>query len=118
MPWAAKTPCYGGCGRLVAGGYCEACKAKRGVGERRKSSTQRGYGYRWQQTSRAYLAAHPLCVDPSNRHQGLVVLATETDHIVPHCGDMRLFWDPGNWQSLCHDCHSYKTATEDGGFGR
>jgi 5-methylcytosine-specific restriction protein A len=62
--------------------------------------------------------AHPLCVDPSNRHPEQVVLATQTDHIVPHRGNMKLFWDPKNWQSLCEGCHSYKTATEDGGFGR
>ena len=47
-----------------------------------------------------------------------MVAATLTDHIVPHKGDMKLFWDSANHQSLCHDCHSFKTAREDGGFGR
>ncbi len=50
--------------------------------------------------------------------RGKVKLATEVDHIIPHKGDMSLFWDPSNWQSLCHACHSRKTAREDGGFGR
>lgn len=27
------------------------------------------------------------------------------DHIIPHKGDMTLFWDPDNWQSLCFWCH-------------
>jgi 5-methylcytosine-specific restriction protein A len=84
----------------------------------RKSSTERGYGYRWQRTSKGYLAEHQLCVDPGNRHPDEVRLATQTDHIVPHRGDMKLFWDPKNWQGLCDSCHSYKTAVEDGGFGR
>lgn len=38
--------------------------------------------------------------------QGLLVLATVTDHIVAHRGNPILFWDPDNWQSLCDDHHS------------
>jgi 5-methylcytosine-specific restriction protein A len=30
---------------------------------------------------------------------------------------MVLFWNRSNWQSLCHSCHSRKTASEDGGWG-
>lgn len=30
---------------------------------------------------------------------------------------MSLFWDRTNWQGLCKQCHSRKTAAEDGGFG-
>jgi 5-methylcytosine-specific restriction protein A len=47
----------------------------------------------------------------------MVKAATDLDHIVPHKGDMVLFWSPGNWQSLCHACHSRKTMMEDGGMG-
>lgn len=118
MPYAAKTPCRGGCGRLTSGGYCDGCKAKRVGSDRRVSSSKRGYGYRWQQASEGFRQAHPLCADPSKRHPDEVKLATQTDHVIPHRGDMRLFWDPKNWQALCDGCHSYKTATEDGGFGR
>ncbi|ELK38933.1 HNH endonuclease, partial [Brevibacillus agri BAB-2500] len=46
-----------------------------------------------------------------------VTTATVVDHIVPHKGDMRKFWDRMNWQALCASCHSKKTAKEDGGFG-
>ncbi len=119
MPTAAKRPCRTvGCGRLVAEGYCEGCQAKGKGKEVRLTSTQRGYGYRWQKTSKAYLAAHPLCADPYRVHDELVVPATQTDHVTPHKGDMKLFWDPHNWQGLCDGCHSRKTASEDGGFGR
>nr|DAE96978.1 MAG TPA: HNH endonuclease [Caudoviricetes sp.] len=48
---------------------------------------------------------------------GEIVPATEVDHIIPHRGDQKLFWDMSNWQALCHNCHSAKTAREDGGFG-
>jgi 5-methylcytosine-specific restriction protein A len=41
-----------------------------------------------------------------------VVLATVVDHIVPHRGDQRLFWDEANWAALCKPCHDAKTARE------
>lgn len=80
-----------------------------------KNSTQRGYGYRWQQARARFLAKHPLCRLCSDA--GKVVDATEVDHIIPHRGDMELFWQESNWMALCKVCHSKKTATEDGGFG-
>lgn len=79
------------------------------------SSTARGYGYKWQKAREAYLAKYPLCAEC--QRLGLVTVATDLDHIVPHKGDMVLFWDRSNWQGLCHPCHSTKTSTEDGGFG-
>lgn len=39
------------------------------------------------------------------------------DHIIPHRGDQKLFWDKTNWQAMSGPCHSRKTASEDGGFG-
>lgn len=44
-------------------------------------------------------------------------LATVVDHVIPHRGDMELFWDSDNWQSMHKQCHDKKTASEDGGFG-
>jgi len=85
----------------------------------RGSPTARGYGYRWQQTSKAFLRAHPLCqCQDCDEGRKRVTLATVVDHIKPHRGDMVLFWDPRNWQSMAKVCHDKKTATEDGGFGR
>lgn len=82
----------------------------------RETAAQRGYGWRWQKAREGWLRAHPLCVRCEAR--GLVVVGTDVDHIVPHKGDMELFWDRTNWQTLCGTCHDTKTATEDGGFGR
>lgn len=76
--------------------------------QQRGSSTERGYGYRWQQSAKGWLAKHPLCVHCEAMQR--ITAATEVDHIIPHRGDMALFWDRTNWQSLCKPCHSRKTA--------
>lgn len=80
----------------------------------RKSSTRRGYGYKWQKAREGFLKKNPLCVDHEAR--GQVVAATVVDHIVPHRGDMELFWDSDNWQPLCKLCHdSWKQRLEKSG---
>ena len=80
----------------------------------RGSSTERGYGYKWQQARKTFLKQHPLCVLCKRR--GLVVAASVVDHIKPHKGDIDLFWDVSNWQALCQPCHdSHKKRQELGG---
>lgn len=64
----------------------------------------------WRSASKGFLRKHPLCADCQDL--GLVVPATEVDHIIPHRGDRGLFWQRRNWQSLCKPCHSRKTARE------
>lgn len=119
MPHVAHALCVGGCGRIVARGYCDSCRRHAAGRERRGSSTQRGYGYKWQCYSRDRLRRFPLCVDPDKRHPGLVVLAEHTDHIeAVHGPEDPRFWDSANHQSLCQPCHSAKTVRDDGGFGR
>lgn len=70
----------------------------------KKSSTARGYGYKWQKARAGYLAKYPLCVYCQTK--GFVIEATVVDHIVPHEGDQKLFWNSDNWQALCATCHS------------
>ena len=36
--------------------------------------------------------------------------ATVVDHVIPHRGDRKLFWDEQNWQPLCKECHDKKTG--------
>ena len=36
---------------------------------------------------------------------GRSVAASVVDHIVPHKGDHKLFWNPKNHQALCKHCH-------------
>jgi 5-methylcytosine-specific restriction protein A len=63
------------------------------------------YSAAWRRLREVWLAVHPWCV-------GCGRLANEVDHIVPHRGSLDLFWDQGNWQSMCRPCHSRKTASE------
>lgn len=100
-----------------------AARAQRLEQQRHKSrfnAHQRGYTREWRKVSRAFLQANPVCsgFDSLCEERGLVRPSTEVDHVIPHRGNMRLFWDQTNWQGLCHTCHCRKTAREDGGFGR
>lgn len=27
------------------------------------------------------------------------------DHVIPHLGDMQIFWKRDDWQSLCDECN-------------
>ena len=72
------------------------------------------YGYRWQKARAGFLRKHPLC--RMHQARGQVVPATVVDHIKPHRGDRKLFWDSSNWQSLCKQCHdSHKQRLEKSG---
>ena len=60
--------------------------------------SRRGYDSKWDKERQAYLAVHRTCVRcgaPS-----IIV-----NHIVPHKGDMELFWDRKNWEATCKPCH-------------
>jgi len=73
----------------------------------RPNASKRGYGSRWRRARKMHLAENPLCV--KCKEKGRIVVATVVDHIIPHKGDMNLFWDSSNWQSLCTKHHSIKT---------
>ena len=94
------------------------------------TSTQRGYGYKWQQARIGYLAKHPYCVmclaAAGVREQciesitlaclakGMALpLATVVDHSVPHRGNMTIFWDSTKWQALCKPCHDSHAQKRD-----
>jgi len=76
--------------------------------EYRPCATERGYDARWQRARLLFLRRNPLCV--LHKMKGEIVPATVVDHKLPHKGDMRLFWDVGNWQALCRACHTDKTG--------
>jgi 5-methylcytosine-specific restriction protein A len=89
---------------------------EREVQPARPNAAARGYDGKWRKAREGYLAKHPLC--RICKELGRVVAATVVDHIIPHRGDMKLFWDKANWQPLCKCCHDRKTATKDSGFAR
>jgi len=86
--------------------------------EPRLSAFKRGYTKRWDRYAKWFRLQYPLC---GMRPGGQVPVmsqcylerrdtpATQTDHVVPHRGDMVLFWDLNNHQSQCDTCHSRKT---------
>ncbi|CDX21963.1 HNH endonuclease (fragment) [Mesorhizobium sp. ORS 3324] len=65
----------------------------------RPSARARGYTVAWEKARVEFLAAHPVC-------RFCPEAANVVDHIKPHRGDMRLFWNRSNWQPLCTRCHS------------
>ncbi len=72
------------------------------------------YNYRWQKERKAFLVANPLCA--VHKKRGKVVAAEVVDHVIPHRGNLDLFWDKSNWQPLCKFCHdSHKQAIEKSG---
>lgn len=70
---------------------------------------RRWYGRKaWKVLRSAQLLKAPLCA--FCEASGRTVAATVVDHIKPHRGDVDLFHDPANLQSLCDQapwyCHS------------
>jgi 5-methylcytosine-specific restriction protein A len=107
-----------GCRLRQAGPYCDEHKRQR-ERDRRGSSTERGYDWRWRTRATAFLAQYPLCgMRPDGRHPVMsrcfderrVTAAVQVDHVEPHRGNDALFWDEDrNWQALCRECGARKS---------
>ncbi len=105
-------PCeHSGFPNLVPAGqkYCEEHKDMHP--EENRSGAGRGYNARWRRESKKFLQLHPLCEECLK--EGKATTATVVDHIVPHRGDPKIFWDRSNWQALCKRCHDEKTMKYD-----
>lgn len=66
---------------------------------------------RWLKLRLIHLSAHPLC--RMCRDEGRITPAKVVDHIKAHKGDEALFWDMGNWQSLCTSHHNGAAQSRD-----
>lgn len=65
----------------------------------------------WRRIRAWRLLVEPLCRFCAAL--GRTVPASVVDHITPHKGDRKLFFDPDNTQSLCTACHDrHKQALE------
>lgn len=117
---APLMPCgHSGCPELVrGGGYCdkhrkEYKRTRRALRPERVESKEYHnlyYTKRWRTMRAEQLIAEPFCRE-CGRH-GVRQRATDVDHIKAHRGDLKLFYDKSNLQSLCHECHSRKTMAE------
>lgn len=99
-----------GCGELVATTYCDehARLHQRENDTRRGSAHARGYGYKWQQYSKAFLRRpeNQIC---KLHLPGCTTLAQCVDHIQPPSGASDpLFWNKENHQAACIRCNSVK----------
>lgn len=80
--------------------------------EHRPNARERGYTWRWEQARATFLAEHPLCAEHDRQGQPLTP-ATVVDHVRPHKGNERRFWDSeNNWEATCATCHNRKTMCE------
>ena len=111
MPYKPRRPCrYPGCP-----GFCEQgqvfCKDHiMWSGDRQRGGADaRGYDARGRKARSLFLKAHPLCAECQK--EGRLTPATVVDHIIPHRGDQKLFWDEANWQPLCEQHHNRKTGS-------
>ena len=103
MPMKGPSVCS--CGKLVAAGIMCECRRERKASydANRPSARQRGYDSKWERAAKQFLA------QPQNRlcACGCGRVADMVDHVIPHRGDMKLFWDRTNWQPLASSpCHS------------
>ncbi len=82
--------------------------------QRRGSARDRGYSSKWDAAAKAFLEHHPLCLycrmgawgDPPR-----ATPATLVDHLIPHRGDMVIFWNRRDWVSSCAPCHNGPKAS-------
>ena len=109
MPHRAKAPCLvSGCNKL------KPCpihhKERQKERDRVKPMYYKWYYSKaWKTLRTQQLRAHPYCRDCMNTHHEYTI-ANEVDHIQEHRGDVKLFFNKDNLQSLCKPCHSRKTS--------
>jgi 5-methylcytosine-specific restriction protein A len=107
VPHAALKPCsYPGCSELVRYGRCSKHKTAQ---PQRDLQVHRLYDRKWKARRRAHLAEHPWCEDCLE--QNLYTEATDVHHENRHRGDAETFLS-SPLRSLCHSCHSRRTAAE------
>lgn len=110
----AVHPCkYPGCADICgpgADGYCEQHQYKVTPKKQPKREKRLYDSRKWRKAREWFLNRNPLCADCLSR--GMTRQANVVDHITPHNGNYELFWDTGNWQSMCTACHNAKTGKE------
>lgn len=106
-----------GCMRTALDGK-DYCGRHTDLEGKRRVFTQRGKSGKyhklyesalWRRTSKEFLKKYPVCFICGKP-------ARIADHIVPHRGNIELFYDESNLQPMCWSCHSRKTFRENNNF--
>jgi len=96
------------CSQLVERGYC--AKHARQEADRPNLEARAWYhSPRWRRLRAAVLVREPRCIGYGARIP-CGMPTTDVDHVEPHHGDPRLFWNARNLQALCVRCHAMKTG--------
>jgi 5-methylcytosine-specific restriction protein A len=107
------------CEALLEPGVTRCPRHRTHYNQQRANNNARGYTYQWQLRASLFRERFPFCgMRPGERapvmsdcyEGGRLTPATQVDHVVPHRGNVDLFWDEANnWQSLCAACGTRKT---------
>lgn len=114
---ACATP---GCaGEASIRGRCAPCAARAEQGRAEEAGRAWYNTTRWRILRALVLReADYLCECETCKAEERATPANTADHIKPHRGDPRLFWDRANLQAMSAECHSAKTAGEVNARGR
>lgn len=100
-----------GCPEKVTKGRCRTHERSKREQKREEDPSARLYGLyrtaRWRRLRASKLLEDPFCAHC--RTEGRRRPWDELDHVIPHKGDLQLFWDEGNLQGLCRKHHNAKT---------
>ncbi len=100
----------GGCKELAIDGQFYCAKHAHKKNERHRYEHEQLYhSVKWRNIRAAHLRNEPLCRQCAK--EGRITAANVVDHIVEHEGNLQLFYDSNNYQSLCYSCHNRKTMT-------
>lgn len=64
----------------------------------------------WRRRRRVWLKHQPFCQECLKQKR--LIFGNVVDHIKPHRGDLALFWDKSNLQTLCEKHHGLKSRNE------
>jgi len=78
------------------------------IAENRPNSYRRGYDSAWKVVRQQHILNHPLCADCLK--EGKYVPMQDVHHIIKLADRPELRDAANNLMSLCHSCHSKRTA--------
>jgi 5-methylcytosine-specific restriction protein A len=119
MPLRSAHPCgHPGCRALVRGKpRCPDHTTLKD--EQRGTSNERGYDATWRRLREQHLRRNRACVGViEGQRRPCGEWATDVDHIVSVRDAPERRLDPTNLRSLCHSCHSRRTALDQSGWGK